>query len=368
MSMATTTTTAAGSLDASRPGSQKAAVFRNAGKKFDGQWVVRNLDFEIAEGTILGLVGPSGSGKTTMVRMANGVYNVDEGSIEVFGTAPAHFSTKERTSIGYLPQTPVLFDALSLWENLNFHASLNGVRLRRRARLEELLELVDLTGHEKKLVRESSGGMKRRLALAATLVHQPRLVMLDEPTAGIDPILRRRFWEHFRELRDRGHTLMITTQYVGEAADCDVVGLLANGSIAAYGTPDDLRREAYGGEIIELEVASAADRTLVGELHRIDGVHSVDHVDTNRLRMIVTDGGNVLPQVVQQAQTAGHEVVDSEEVVPVFDDVFIELVGRTFAEAGKAAEDGQTATAPQTSTAAPAQGAQEPSPATEETS
>jgi len=313
-------------------------TFADAGKQFGGEWVIRNLDFTLPPGTILGLVGPSGSGKTTMVRMANGVHKPDEGSVEVLGKRPTDFSSRDRTAIGYLPQSPVLFDTLSLWENLNFHASLNGVRFRRRKRLRSLLELVDLTGHEKKLVGDASGGMKRRLALAGTLVHDPDLLMLDEPTAGIDPILRRRFWEHFRELRDRGQTLVITTQYVGEATDCDVVGLLANGSIAAFGPPDALRRQAFGGEIIELEIAATVDDPLVSELARNSDVLAIDAVDPHRLRMTVTDGGTVLQQVVQRTQELGHEVVDSGEIVPPFDEVFIELVGQSFAEAEADAE------------------------------
>lgn len=331
---ASTTAESRGSAGTAEP----VITFADAGKQFGDEWVIRNLDFTLPPGTILGLVGPSGSGKTTMVRMANGVHAPDEGSVEVLGKPPTDFSSRDRTEIGYLPQSPVLFDTLSLWENLNFQASLNGVRFRRRKRLHELLDLVDLRGQEKKLVGDASGGMKRRLALAATLVHDPDLLMLDEPTAGIDPILRRRFWEHFRALRDRGQTLVITTQYVGEATDCDVVGLLANGSIAAFGSPGALRHQAFGGEIIEIQVRATIDDELTSELARDSEVLSVDAVDPHRLRMIVTDGGNVLPRVVQRTQELGHEVVDSEEVVPPFDEVFIELVGQSFAEAEADAE------------------------------
>lgn len=312
--------------------------FEDAGKRFGDEWVIRGLDFSLEPGTILGLVGPSGSGKTTMMRMANGVHAPDQGTVEVLGRRPADFTSRDRSAIGYLPQSPVLFDTLSLWENLHFHASLNGVRFRRRKRLHHLLELVDLDGHEKKLVGNASGGMKRRLALAAAMVHDPDLLMLDEPTAGIDPILRRKFWEHFRALRDRGQTLVIATQYVGEATDCDVVALLANGSIAAFGTPDELRRSAFGGEIIEIELSQTVDDTLLADLGRTGEVSSVEAVDPHRLRMVVADGGAMLPGLVQHAQDAGYEVVDSEEIVAPFDEVFIELVGQSFAaaEAGTA--------------------------------
>src|SRR5690606_16052189 len=199
--------------------------------------VVEELDLTVPRGTIFGLIGPSGCGKTTTIRMANGVYRPDAGQVSLFGKAPTRLTARERSAIGYLPQQPALFPELSLKENLNFHAAINGVRYRRRQRLQEMLELVDLAGEEHKLVSASSGGMRRRLALAATLVHRPAMLVLDEPTAGIDPILRRRFWEHFRTLAAAGHTLVVTTQCIGEAAACDPAGLLAEGGVAATRSP-----------------------------------------------------------------------------------------------------------------------------------
>jgi ABC-2 type transport system ATP-binding protein len=236
--------------------------FVGAGKQFDDRWIVSDLDVSIAAGTILGLIGPSGCGKTTTVRMALGVHRPDAGQVRVLGRDPAATPTRERVAIGYLPQRPVLFDELSLRENLNFHASLNGVRWRRRARLEQLFDLVDLTGEERKLVRNASGGMQRRLALAATLIHDPPVLVLDEPTAGIDPILRRRLWEHFRDLRDHGRTILVTTQYVDEAANCDVVVVLVEGHVVAIGSPDDLRRRAFPGDD-ERAVAAEWDEVFI---------------------------------------------------------------------------------------------------------
>jgi len=228
--------------------------------------------------------------------------------------------------VGYLPQEPVLSEDLSVWENLNFLASLNGVRLRRRKRLKELLELVELGDDRRKLVREASGGMKRRLALAATLTHRAPILILDEPTAGIDPILRRRFWDHFRNLRDEGRTLIVATQYVGEAVDCDHVVLLANGSVVASGDPESLRRRAFGGDVIEITTDQAVGPLVLAELEAFDFTRSVTAPTSRRVRMVVDDGGAAMPEALGVIERANLTVVDSEEVIGDYDDVFVRLV------------------------------------------
>ncbi len=145
-----------------------------------------------------------------------------------------------------MPQASVLFPNLSVWSNLQFVASLYAMPVRRRRRLRELLELVDLWEHRHKRLDQCSGGMQRRAALAATLVNDPELLFLDEPTAGVDPVLRERFWDRFRAVRDTGRTIVVSTQYVGEAAECDLVAVLARGRLIAFATPEDLRRQALG--------------------------------------------------------------------------------------------------------------------------
>lgn len=305
--------------------------FRDAGKRFGDTWAVEGLDVEMAPGTIVGLIGPSGCGKTTTVRLATGVYRPDSGEVTLLGRAPSEMRASEREVIGYLPQQPALFDQLSLWENLNFYASVNGVGFRRRDRLHEVLDLVDLSGEEKKLVAEASGGMRRRLALAATLVHDARVLVLDEPTAGIDPILRRRFWERFRRLSDEGRTLIVTTQYIGETADCDVVVMLAEGRVIALGAPGDLRREAFGGERIEVEVDRVVDGSVVALFERLDTVDAVEVVGRSRVRMVAPDATVALPSVLKELEGSDIGVVDAGEVIVDYDEVFIELVEKSSA-------------------------------------
>ena len=300
--------------------------FHGVGKQFDDRWIVRNLDVEVPSGTILGMVGPSGCGKTTTVRLATGVYRPDEGEVSVLGTDPAMRPTAKRTAIGYLPQSPVLFDDLSLWENLNYHASLNGVPWRRRRRLHEVLELVELEGEERKLVRESSGGMRRRLALAATLVHDPALLILDEPTAGIDPLLRRQIWDHFRLLSDRDRTVVLTTQHVNEAAHCDMVVVLDEGRVVAIGSPDELRRSAFGGDVARLRFASVIDDRVVAELHDA-GCISVESIDTTQVRIVVEQASSDLPNLLRRFETLDIGIEESAEMPVDWDETFIALVG-----------------------------------------
>jgi ABC-2 type transport system ATP-binding protein len=301
--------------------------YDGVGKQFGDRWIVRDLDVEVEASTILGIVGPSGCGKTTAVRLATGVYRPDEGRVTVLGMEPAERPTAERTAIGYLPQTPVLFDDLSLGENLHFHASLNGVRWRRRSHVRAVLDLVSLTGEEDKLVRDSSGGMKRRLALAATLVHDPPVLILDEPTAGIDPLLRRQLWEHFRNLRDLGRTVIVTTQHVNEAANCDVVVVLDEGCVVAVGTPDELRRLAFGGDVLTVTLTTIVDQRILATLADTPGVTDVRVVDASRLRVVADRASEALAAVLAGLDDMGVGVEDSGEVPVDWDETFIALVG-----------------------------------------
>ncbi|HSP28875.1 MAG TPA: ABC transporter ATP-binding protein [Ilumatobacteraceae bacterium] len=315
-----------GLRDDDRADTSSALRFTGVGKQFDDRWIVRGLDVDIPRGTILGLVGPSGCGKTTTVRLATGTYRPDEGEVLVLGSNPAAMPTAQRTAIGYLPQTPVLFDDLSLWENLNFHASLNGVPWRRRARLEEMMALVDLQGEERKLIRDASGGMQRRLALAAALVHDPALLILDEPTAGIDPLLRRQIWDHFRALGEQDRTLIVTTQHVNEAAHCDVVVVLDEGTVVAVGPPEELRRTAIGGDAVILRFAEPVDDEVLAELGE-RGCRSVDRIDRTNVRVVVEHSSSDVPKLLHRLEELGVEVEDSTDVPVDWDEVFIALIG-----------------------------------------
>jgi ABC-2 type transport system ATP-binding protein len=204
--------------------------------------------------------------------------------------------------------------------------------LRRHRRTEQVLRLVQLWDVRDRLVAQMSGGMQSRVALACALVHDPELLILDEPTAGIDPLLRQEIWSELRRLRDAGVTVLVTTQYVSEAEYCDWVALISEGQLVAYASPDEVRRQALGGDVIQVVTTADFD---AARLPRIEDVVAVRQVGPRELLAISSDAGQALPRVVEAIDDAGGEVEWSREYRPTFDEVFAELVIR-HAQRGRA--------------------------------
>ena len=307
-------------------------------RSFGGREAVKSLELAIAEGSIVGLIGPSGCGKTTTVRLLVGLLEPTAGRASVWGTDSTQLSSRQRQRIGYLPQIPTLFPGLTAWENLSFHASMYGLRLRRRHRLRHVLEWVELEEHRDKRVCEMSGGMQRRLALAAAFIHDPTLVFLDEPTAGIDPILRSSFWDQFRQMRDEGCTLCVTTQYVGEAAFCDYVGLLSDGELLMFDTPAQLRTAAFQGEVLDIEMSREVDPAQLAELARLHGVISgPDQVRPRVWRIVVDDANVVRRRVDDVAERLRLPIIETEEHVVDFDEAFVRVIERHRCRRGRRA-------------------------------
>jgi ABC-2 type transport system ATP-binding protein len=291
---------------------------------------VFDLTFEVPTGTIFGLIGPSGSGKTTTVRLMTGLYRPDSGKLSVLGHEPAHFSARTRERIGYMPQQFVLYPNLTVWENLNFVASLYGMGyFSRRKRLEYVLEFVELADVRGRLGSQLSGGMQRRLELACSLVHDPLLLFADEPTAGIDPVLRGKFWEHFRNMRTQGRTLCVTTQYVGEAAYCDLVGVMRDGRLLHIDTPEGLRHKALGGEVIKLVLDTQRPLDAIQMLQRHPLVSDVrrSRSQPGLLYVYTEEASDTLPQIFELFKDQPDiTITQAEEYLPPFDDIFIRLM------------------------------------------
>jgi ABC-2 type transport system ATP-binding protein len=255
------------------------------------------------------------------------VYKPTEGEVIVFDRPPTRFDQEYRSRVGYMPQLFVLYPNLTVWENLNFAASLYGMSFFRGKQLKEILEFVELYEHRDKMARNISGGMQRRLSLAATLVHDPELIFLDEPTAGIDPVLRRKFWDHFNHLESEGKTLFVTTQYVNEAAYCDLVGVMANGKLLIVDTPSGLRYRAYHGEMIDFSTREPLNYQAEMQLRSLKPVKRIlERPDNLSIRLLVHQARTAIPEIMEWGQAQDIEIATIEEYLPPFDDVFVELV------------------------------------------
>lgn len=309
------------------------------GKRFNGHDAVSGLDLEIPAGSVVGVIGPSGAGKTTTIRMITGSLAPTRGTAEVLGEPPGRLSRRTRERMGYLPQKFSLYPDLTVLENVDFAASLYGLLFARRfRRRREVLELVDLWSVRGRRASALSGGMQRRLELAAALVHEPDLLVLDEPTAGIDPLLRRVIWDEVHRLRERGVTSVVTTQYVTEAEECNLVALISEGRRVAFGTPDALRRSAFGGDVLEVTTTRLFD---VAGLAEADGIRGIRQTGPRDFRLVVDDAGAATADVVQAITGAGAEVEAVRESRPTFEEVFATLVERhrAGADAGAATSE-----------------------------
>jgi len=295
-------------------------------RHFNTVIAVDGVTFDVPPTIILGIIGPSGSGKTTLVRILTGTLKATAGSVQVLGEDPQRFRRKTREQLGYMPQLFVMYPDLTAAENVSFVGSLFGLLWRRRRRrVRQVLELVQLWDVRNRRAGQLSGGMQRRLELACALVHEPTLIFMDEPTAGQDPILRQTIWSAFRRLRDQGRTLVITTQYVGEADYCDRVAVLAEGRLIALGEPEELRRDALGGDVIEIETTRTID---AASLAGLADIKEVRQPGPRRILVIVEDAGSATPRLLEALRNQGVEVASSSEYRPSFDEVFGELVAR----------------------------------------
>jgi ABC-2 type transport system ATP-binding protein len=217
---------------------------------------VDGLTLEIPEGIVFGLLGPNGAGKTTLIRIISGLMPPTEGRVTLFGKYPPGHREALR-GIGYMPQQAALYPGLSVEENILFYGRIYRIPERElRRRCDEVLEVVELAARRDSLVATLSGGMVRRAMLASTMVHRPPLLILDEPTAGVDPLLRLRFWDWFHSLRARGTTILVTTHHISEASRCQRVAFLRSGRVIEDGPPDELMRR-YGAADLEAAFVEA---------------------------------------------------------------------------------------------------------------
>lgn len=233
----------------------------NLAKHFGAVRALDGLSLCIEEGETYGLLGPNGSGKTTFIRTIAGLVKPTSGDLQVLGHKIPAESTRISSMIGYMPQLQALYNDISIWENVQFFARIYGLNnaSQRNARVSEVLDLVELLSRKDSIVSTASGGMKQRLSLACALVHSPKLLLLDEPTVGVDPQLRHTFWGYFRSLNAQGVTIVVSSHVMDEADRCDRLGLMRAGRLLAVGTPNEIRQLA-GNDNLESAFLALAER------------------------------------------------------------------------------------------------------------
>jgi ABC-2 type transport system ATP-binding protein len=293
-------------------------------RRFGRLVAVDRLTLAVARGEIFGFIGPNGSGKSTTIRMLCGLLNPSDGRATVVGCDVRRQPEEVKKRIGYMSQRFSLYPDLTCWENLEFFASIYGVRGKLRTqRLHEALELVGLTESRKRIAGHLSGGNKQRLALGAAIVHRPRLLFLDEPTAGVDPLSRRNFWRIIHDLAETGMTVFATTHYLDEVEYCHRLGFFLQGRLLALGTPHEIRQSGTGGRLLELwATPAAAARRALAALPEVTSLT----VRGGSLRIAVRDDGHVERIRAALAQ-AGVTVESLNPTPPTLEDVYIAWVG-----------------------------------------
>ena len=295
-------------------------------KKFNGFTAVDKISFSVEEGELFGLLGPNGAGKSTTIYMLTTLIPPSGGKATVNGFDIVADSDKVRKSIGIVFQDPTVDTRLSGFDNLDIHGRIYGMfdGPKRRERINEVLELVELTDWKDKMVRTFSGGMRRRLELARGLLHTPKVLFLDEPTLGLDPQTRRHIWSYIEKLKEQGITIMLTTHYLEEADYlCDRVAIMDKGRIKAMGTPKELKG-GIGGNVISIN--SNEPQKLV-EILKTAGLARKLHVEDTTVSFDVKESGTIVPKVMELAVKAGISVESVELRVPSLEDVFIHYTG-----------------------------------------
>ncbi len=290
----------------------------NLTRRFGDFVAVDHINFEVRAGEVVGYLGPNGSGKTTTIRMLLGLLKPSDGKATVLGYDVFKQSEEIRVRVGYMSQKFAIYDDLTTLENLTFYGGVYGIN--DKARIQHTLELVGLKGHENTLTRDMSTGWRQRLSLGIALVHEPKLLFLDEPTSGVDPTARRAFWDLIYELAEGGVTILVTTHYMDEAEYCERVGVMRDGKLLAMDTPTNLKRTIITGDVWEV-YAHPLERGLE-ILSAMEGVERVglagDHLRVISLQVEKDAMQNLLSR-------KGISVEKIERGEPTLEDVFLSL-------------------------------------------
>ena len=302
---------------------QPALTIRGLTKSFPGIRAVDGVSFDVYPGEIFGLVGPDGAGKTTTLRMLAGVMPPDQGSATVAGSDVVHDPEAAKHDLSYMPQRFGLYEDLTVDENICFYGDLFGVAaIERRVRSAQLLDAAGMSEFHKRLAGKLSGGMKQKLGLVCALIHHPKVILLDEPTTGVDPVSRRDFWRILYNLIAEGVAILTSTAYLDEAERCHRVALMHQGKLLFLDTPAKLKSGFSKGV---LAILSSDARRMKDELERIEGISSLV-LTGDGVHVVIEDPVRRIPQIKAQLVSAQVPFSEMRQVVPTIEDLFVDAV------------------------------------------
>jgi ABC-2 type transport system ATP-binding protein len=302
-------------------------------KKYGSITAVDDVSFDVMEGEIFGFLGPNGAGKTTLIRMLTTLLKPTQGNARVVCCDVVKEPEKVRQQIGVVPQAMTSDLDLTGYENMDIYGRFYGIPSKeRKERIKYILDMVGLTARTNDLVASYSGGMRRRLEVARVLVHQPKILFLDEPTIGLDPQSRRVVWDFLRKLIEGDSmTVFLTTHYMEEAeALCNRVAIIDSGKIIAIGSPDELKSQIPGNDIISLTFENLSE-DIVERIKTLTFVHNVN-IENNNLRVYVDNGAVNLPQLIDEVKSFGGKILSATVHEQSLEDVFIHYTGKTIRE------------------------------------
>jgi ABC-2 type transport system ATP-binding protein len=299
-------------------------------KRFGHFVAVNSVTFKVRRGTIFGFLGPNGAGKTTTMRMLLGLLQPSGGHAKILGYDVAHQPRAVKQRIGYMSQRFSLYDDLTVEENLRFFGRTYGLRGDPlRERIQYALRMADLIGREKTPGRELAGGFRQRMALGAAILHDPELIFLDEPTAGVDPVSRRSFWELLYQLaNDEGVTIFVTTHYMDEAEQCQELAFIHDGQIVAQGSPADLKATLMRGIVIELTPDDPTEAMRLLKAARAAGYLTVEDVALYgaQIHIVVQDAVQAKNQIAEVMNTGSVKFNPPDVILPSLEDVFLSAI------------------------------------------
>jgi ABC-2 type transport system ATP-binding protein len=303
---------------------QPAIVANGLTKSFPGVRAVDALSFDVCSGEIFGLVGPDGAGKTTTLRMLAGIMPPDAGNATIAGYDVVHNPEGAKHALSYMPQRFGLYEDLTVDENIRFYADLFGVkRIERQERSTQLLEAAGLTEFRKRMAGKLSGGMKQKLGLVCALIHRPKVILLDEPTTGVDPVSRRDFWRILYELVSEGVAILTSTAYLDEAERCHRVALIHQGKLLFCDQPAKLKAGMSKGV---LSVTGPEPRSLRRLLEHAAGISRLV-LTGDGLHVVVDDAARRIPQFEAHLRSAQVKFDAVQKVEPTIEDLFVDAVG-----------------------------------------